>query len=102
MSGISQTGLVPVILLDIHLNDVSCFLYNKKRDGAGDARRQVFGKEEGTGSIPVRTVLIKYGQKTERNSQAESWRMKLLKSNEAHTAELFGGKMYVTEWRTGE
>ncbi len=78
MSGISQTGLVPVILLDIHLNDVSCFLYNKKRDGAGDARRQVFGKEEGTGSIPVRTVLIKYGQKTERNSQAESWRMKLL------------------------
>ena len=24
------------------------------------------------------------------------------KSNEAHTTELFGGKMYVTEWRTGE
>ena len=24
------------------------------------------------------------------------------KSNEALTTELFGGKMFVTEWRTGE
>lgn len=49
MSGISQTGLVPVILLDIHLNDVSCFLYNKKRDGAGGYPVPGFRKRRGDG-----------------------------------------------------
>ena len=78
MSGISQTGLVPVILLNIHLNDVSCFLYNEKRFWDGIMPGTIFSEKKGTGSIPVRTVLIKYGQKTERNSQAESWRMELL------------------------